>query len=217
MRIVLLASILLLPQISRAQLFGGNSFAAGSYVLADARNVRQPAQLKLQSGSKLVVKTADGQTLKFKPTQVQSFRIGSQKYIVARNFHVIGGLGGADVDDAFVEQLDSGQVVLARYDYSVGSGMSMSGGGMMTGGGSSELSALLLRGRYSSSFTAAQGGVYSSGGKRFREAVRPFLAARPDLVKLLDEKRITSDNLREAIHALNNNLPFAPPSALNLD
>lgn len=213
MRFFLLIIIVLLPELGRAQLFGGNRFEQGSYVLNDSRTVRQQGQLKLQSGSKLLVKTADGKTLKLKPEQIQSFRISNRKYVTVGNFHVKGGLGGADVDRAFVEQLDSGQVILLNYTYSVGAPMAMGAGGGMSYGGSSELSAYLLSRPGDSRATAVQGSFYTGGGKQFREAVRPYLASRPDLLKLLDEKRIASDDLPAVIHALNNNVPFNAPAA----
>ncbi|GAB3589037.1 hypothetical protein [Hymenobacter daeguensis] len=213
MRAFLLTITMLLPGLCWAQLFGGNKFESGSYVLSDSRNVRQQGQLKLQSGSKLLVKTADGKTLKFNPEQVVTFRTNSHKYVVARNFHVKGGLGGADVDAGFAEQLDSGQVVLLNYKYSVGAPMSMGAGGGMSYGGASEYNAYLLSRPGDAEATAVQGSFYTGGGKQFRESVRPYLASRPDLVTLLDEKRITSDDLPAVIHALNSNTPFSAQSS----
>lgn len=213
MRIFQLAIIVLSPGLGWAQM-RGNRFENGSYVLNDSRNLRQQGQLKLQSGSKLLVKTADGKTIKLKPEQIHSFRISNRKYVTASNFHVKGGLGGTDADNVFVEQLDSGQVVLLTYEYSIGAGAPMMGaGGGMSYGGSSELSTYLLSRPGESRVTAAQGSFYTGGGKQFREAVRPYLSSRPDLVKLLDEKRISSDNLEAVIQALNHNQPFSPPAS----
>jgi hypothetical protein len=211
MRCLFLLLGLLLPQLLRAQF---NAFESGSYVLTGSPTVRQPARLKLQSGSKLLAKTADGKTIKFKPEQIYSFQISSRKYVTASNFHVKGGLGGADIDKGFAEQLDSGQVVLLNYTYSIGAGAPMMGaGGGMSYGGSSEFNAYLLSRPGDSQVTAVQGSFYTGGGKQFREAVRPYLSSRPDLLKLLDDKRISSDDLPAVIHALNNNLPFSPAAA----
>jgi hypothetical protein len=213
MHFYLLLAFLLLPEVVLAQLFKG--FENGSYILNDSRKVRQQGSLKLQSSSKLVIKNAAGETIKLTPEQVYSFWQGSKHYVTIGGFHVKGGLGGTDVDMAFVEQLDSGRVILMRYDYSIGAPMAMGAGGMSYGGSSSS-SAYLLDGLYAGSVTVAQSGTYSNGGKQFREAVRPYFASRSDLVKLLDDKRITTANLQEAIHALNHNLPFNPASALNV-
>ena len=217
MRLALVLFACLLSHVAWAQLFGGSSFKSGSYILTDKPGVRQPGQLKLQSGSKLAIKTTGNKTVKLTPAEVNAFWIGQQKYVVASNFHVKSGLGGTDIDKAFVQQLDSGQIMLMRYEYTVGAPIMMGAGGSMAYGGGSSNSAYLLRSRYDASATAVQAGTYSSGGKQFRETVRPFLASRPDLVKYLDEKRLTIENLPEAIHALNHNLAFNPPSALNLE
>ena len=207
----LLVVCLFWPQLSQAQLLFNNPFQEGSYVLADSRTVRHAGELTLQqNGATLVVKSLHGKNLKLGPEQVASFRIGNQHYVPAGNFHVMGGLGGADIEDIFAEQLDSGQVQLLRYDYAIQNAGSMGAGGMMMGGGSWNLSAFLLRAAGQSAYTAVQSGAYSNAGKRFREAVQPFFAARPDLVKLLDEKRIDATNLPAAIYALNRNQPFNP-------
>ncbi|MDJ0366578.1 hypothetical protein QMK33_15570 [Hymenobacter sp. H14-R3] len=201
----------MLAQSSQAQGTGFKKFAEGSYVLADNRAVRYPGQIKLQSGSKLVIKTPDGTTVKLKPAQLYSFIIGQRQYTTARDFRVQGGFG-TDVDEAFVEQLDSGQVMLMRYDYTVGSPMMMGAGGAMTGGGVSAMSAYLLRRPTDSTYVSVQPAFYSfAGGNRFRDAVRPFLAGHPDLLKLLDEKRITMDNLPAVIRALNAGKPYQLP------
>jgi hypothetical protein len=213
MHFYLLLALLLLPEAVSAQLFKG--FEIGSYILNDNRKVRQQGNLKLQSNSKLLAKNAAGETIKLTPEQVYSVWLGSKHYVTIGGFNVKSGLGGTDVDMAFVEQLDSGRVILMRYDYNIATPGAMGPGGMSYGGGFST-SAYLLDGLYAGSVTVAQGGTYSNGGKQFREAVRPYLASRSDLVKLLDEKRITTANLPEAIHALNHNLPFNPPSALNV-
>jgi hypothetical protein len=213
MRFYLLLAVLLLPEITLAQLFKG--FETGSYILNDSRQVRQKGQLKLQSSQRLLVKDTDGKTIKLTPEQIYSFYQGNRHYVTIGGFHVKGGLGGAEIDLAFVEQLDSGKVVLMRYDYSIGAPMTMGASGGMSYGGSSSNSAYLLDGLYAGSITVAQSGTYSSSSKQFREAVRPYLASRPDLVKLLDDKQITTSNLQAAIHALNHNLPFNSPSELN--
>lgn len=207
MRLFLFFLLLLgsVPHLSRAQLFG-KGFETGSYVLREGPAGRQPGQLNLRNGTKLLLKTAAGKTRKLTPEQVQCFRIGPRAYVTAGDFR----LGGAYVERAFVEQLDSGQVVLLRYEYSVGAPMAMGAGGGMSYGGSSNARALLLATPGEARVTPVQGGYYSGGGKAFREAVRPYLSTRPDLVQLLEQKRITDDNLPAVIHALNHHLPFDP-------
>ena len=165
----------------------------------------------MQSGSQLAVKYADGDIAKLTPEQVASFQIGSQHYVTASGFHVIGGIGGVDVDLAFVEQLDSGQLVLMRYVYTIASPMTMNAGGGMTANGSTGLRTYLLSTPTIPGVVAAQAGAYSSGGKKFREAVRPYFNGRPDLQKQLADKRITAENLPDAVRAFNTNSPYFAP------
>ena len=202
MRFLVLAFALLLPLVSQSQFLDFNKFEEGSYVLATNRNVRHPGLLKLHNGGKLLLKAPDGKKTKFKPEQVSSFQIGQRHYTTARNFHVQAGFGMA-MEEAFVEQLDSGRVVLMQYEYTIGSG---------TMGGTTSMSAYLLRRSTDDTFVAVQPGAYTTaGGNHFRDAVRPFLADYPDLVKLLDGKRITMDNLPAVIHAINSNTPYSLP------
>ena len=205
----LLAAGLLLPQVGFAQLVGG-AFQEGSYVLAESRMIRYQGQLRLQDGATLVVKNPDGKNLKLTPAEVASFRIGSQRYVPAGNFHVIVGLGGLDIEAVFAEPLDSGQVQLLRCTYAANMPMATSVAGAPVGGGSWNLSTYLLRTATDARYTAVQSGAYSNGGKRFRDALKPFLATRPDLLHMLDKKRIDAKNLPAVIHALNTNQPYSP-------
>ena len=205
----LLAAGLLLPQISFAQLLGGGAFQEGSYVLNESRQIRYQGQLRLQDGATLVVKNPDGKNLKLSPMEVASFRLGGQRYVPAGGFHVIAGLGGMDVEVVFAEQLDSGQVQLLRYNYAVNMPMTTGAAGAPVGG-SWGLSTYLLRTAATADYTAVQSGVYSNGGKRFRDALKPFLATRPDLLHLLERKRIDAKNLPAVVRALNTNQPYSP-------
>jgi len=200
MRLLFLLVFLALPQLSQAQF---NRFETGSYVLAANPAVRHTSELRLRSGNLLLAKNTNEKNIKLTPDQVSSFRLGTRKFTVAGDFHAKGGLGGLNVTKAFVEQLDSGQVILLSYAFQVGAPMSMGSGGAMMGGGSYSANVYLLQWPGEEDVTPAQGGAYSSGGKNFREAVRPFFIGRPDLLKMLDDKRITTSNLPEAVHALN--------------
>lgn len=205
MRFFLLFAGLLLPQVLLAQF---NSFESGSYVLTNRPNIRHQCKLKLRSNDQLVVKDANGKNQKLTAYEVLSFRLGERRYIAAGGFQVGAGIGSDIVGRAFVEQLDSGQVVLLRYIYSTGGApMAGVGGAMMYSGGSTRTLYLLRRG-YSLSPIPANS--LSGGGKRFREALLPYLSARPDLVKLVDEKLVTDDDLPAIVHALNTGQPYAP-------
>ena len=128
---------LLVPQTLLAQF---NSFESGSYVLYTSPAVLHQSSLKLRGNDQLIAKDEKGKKLNLTPQQVRSFRIGSQKYTTAGDFEVNpGSIFGNVVERVFVEQLDSGKVLLLRYEYSTGGGAPMMGanGAMMGGGGSS--------------------------------------------------------------------------------
>lgn len=194
---LLLFVALLVPLSLLAQF---NSFEPGAYLLASAPTVVQKGELKLRGSDELVVKDPTGQKFKFTPKEVVAFRIGDDKYVAVGRFSVGAGLNSFEVEQAFAKPIESGGVELLYYEFA---GHNYSG------------SAYLLRTPHSGIAAVMRGGL--GAGNRFREAVRPYLASRPDFVKYLDEKRINIDNLAEAIHALNHNLPFAPPAALNLE
>jgi hypothetical protein len=206
MRLFFLLTGLLLPQVLLAQF---NSFEPGSYVLTNRPNIRHECKLKLRSNEQLVVKDANGKNQKLTAYEVLSFRLGERKYTTAGGFQVSAGIGSDIVSRAFVEQLDSGQVVLLSYEYSTAGAPVMGAGGtMMYGMGGSTRTLYLLRRGYSLSPIPANS--LSGGGKKFREALLPYMNARPDLAKLIDEKLVTADDLPAIIHALNTGQPFAP-------
>ncbi|UYZ59466.1 hypothetical protein [Hymenobacter latericus] len=201
MRLFCFALALLLPQLLWAQ---STSFKSGSYILNQEQTVRHNGELKLRDGNTLVVKNAQGKTLKLTPDEVQSFSIGRRKYIVAKGFLV--NMGSSYVDKAFVEQVDSGMVVLLNYTYTVGSAGHMTAGGGMVGGGASSKPEYLIRWAKDSTLTALTTSSWN-GGAYFREMLRPFLVSRPDLVRLVDEKIATPETLIPVIRSLNRNLP----------
>ena len=214
MRLFFLFLGLLSPRLLLAQF---NSFAPGSYVLASSPTVRHETTLKLRDNGQLVAKGPDGKTLRLSPEDVSSFRLGPQKFIAAGGFATGTGLGGDFVSRAFVEQLDSGRVMLLRYQYPVG-GPPMMGGpdGRMTGGPSRPPALYLLRNGYSITPIPANGRTGTAGGRKFREALLPYLRARPDLVGLLNDKHILEEDLPAVVRALNTGRPMPPtPSYLN--
>ncbi|KUG08291.1 hypothetical protein [Solirubrum puertoriconensis] len=181
-----------------------STFKPGSYILNKEQTVRHNGELKLRDGNTLAVKNAQGKTLKLTPDDVHAFSIGRRKYTVAKGFLV--NLGSSYVDKAFVEQVDSGIVVLLNYTYAVSSPGHMTAGGGMVGGGTSSKPEYLIRWAKDSTLTALTTGGWN-GGPYFREMLRPFLVSRPDLVKLVDEKIATPETLIPVILSLNRNLP----------
>ncbi|SMB97915.1 hypothetical protein SAMN00120144_2274 [Hymenobacter roseosalivarius DSM 11622] len=199
---LLLLANLLLSKIALAQF--SKKFEVGSYVLIENRNERQYGQLKLRSEKKLRVKSPEGNAFRLKPNQVHNFRIGSRHYIVAKDFHLSENSHSIDVKAAFVERLDSGQIVLMRYDHFINTGANWLFLYRYP------IAVYLLSDPSSSAFNL----VYNYFNKSlFREQVRPFLTMSPDLIQMLDKGKITFYNLPSAIHALNNNSPFLPSDA----
>jgi len=171
----------LMSQFAQAQLF--NKFELGSYVLANNPKLRLYGQLKLRDHSQLLVKDETSKTVKLIPTQVASFRIGSRKYMTTSGFNGNDGFGSVDSVKAFVEQLDSGQVMLLRYAYQQGVPMSTGAGGAMTGGGNLSASVYLLQWPGEEAATPAEGIAYIKGRQNFQESMRPFFMSlsRPEI------------------------------------
>jgi hypothetical protein len=206
---------LAVPQIVRAQF---NSFEPGSYVLQNSPTVWRQSLLKLRGNDQLIAKDEKGKKLTLTPQQVRSFRLGSQKYTTAGNFEVNPGSAfGGMVERAFVELIDSGKVSLLRYEYTTGNGAPMMGAnGAMTGGYSSTKTLYLLRlaGR-SNDYPIPANGL-TGAGRKFRDALLPHLAGRPDLIKLLEDQRILAEDMPLVVRALNTGQPMPPmPSLLN--
>ena len=201
-----LLAALLLPQAVKAQF---NSFQAGSYVLARSPKVSHQSKLKLQGAYLLLVKAESGQKTPFLPAEILSFRIGQKKYVAVGGFAAKLGPGGDNlVSRGFAEELDSGRVVLMRFEYVVDSPMMMTSGGMMSGGSSFPRVLYLLRRSSEEKVESLPASWLTGGGKKFEEALLPYLSSRPDLTQLVTDKSITTDNLAAVIRALNTNQPF---------
>lgn len=205
MRQLLLTTLLLLSLAAHAQLSLDNDFQPGSYVLKSSPHSPVVGMLKLNGTERLVVQKFRSKNLKLTPDDVTTFRLGTHKYVVATDFEVDKGLITSTVDKAFVEQVDSGRVVLLHYPFVVGGAPMMGSGGMMMGGMASyrDLYLLLIDGV----LTPIQVNA-SNGGRKFRDALLPFLTSRPDLVNLLEGKHVSADDMPAIVHALNTGKAF---------
>lgn len=206
MRTAILIFCLLLPQAIYAQF---KKFEPGTYILDADRKTRHDAELKLKSSTQLVVRAGGKQNLTLRPKDIYSFRIGLRRYRTASGFEVKMGLGREYVDEGFVELLDSGQVLLMRYDYEIGSPGHMGAGGMMSGGFSYAESVYLLRGANSYSAPVV---IKGNGNAKEQELLKStlayYVAQRPDLAQLLQDGRIFIGNLQSFVHAINTGQPF---------
>ncbi|TVT43514.1 hypothetical protein FNT36_05345 [Hymenobacter setariae] len=203
MRLFLLTGLLCCALSAQAQyntgLFGSTA-EEGSYILVDNIRVRYTGKLKIFT-KELVVKEK-GKTIHWHPDEVHSIRIGERRYTTARGFRTKSGFGSrVEENNVFVELLDSGKISLMRYDYSVGAP-----------GSSSQLTAYLLKEADQDTAVTIPVSVYTGKGKRFRDALAPYVMKRPDLVKLLEDGSISIESLPALIHALNTNSPFIRPT-----
>lgn len=206
MRFFLVSLGLALPQLVHAQVF--KSMEVGSYVLSATPQVRRPGGLLLRSSEQLVVRDLAGKSTVYSPQQVSSFQLLQRQFVSTGGFQLLGGFGNRYVAQAFAEQLDSGQVVLLRYQLPASTAPSRGNLGYDDGAGRS---VYLLRPASTFAVTPIQLG-WSKNSPQFREALRPYLAARPDLLQLLDAKRLAPEQLPLLIHALNHNLPYSGPA-----
>ncbi|NVO32906.1 hypothetical protein [Hymenobacter lapidiphilus] len=214
MRIFLLASILLISGLmleARAQT-GDNTIIIGPgepgyYILTDNRIRQYPARLKVYA-SQLVAKDEQGKVSKWKPEEVYYVRTAKQRFIALQDFSIKNTFGYLEIKrPVFVQLLDSGTFCLMRYD-----------NGYLHDG--SRLPALLLARTGAEErpltipYDASSGiGKHLGAGKKFREALAPYVTTRPDLLQLLDEKKISIDNLAFFVRAINTGRPFDGPIA----
>jgi hypothetical protein len=182
-------------------LFRGKA-KTGYYILTNNPRVVYAGKIKVYN-KELIIKNSKDKDLKYKPDEVYWARVDTIRYTTASNFITAGLLGSAtQATKAFVEIADSGQVSLYRYRQSSGYYSAGSAGG--AAGSSADILTFMLHDAADNSITTLR----SSKGQRFRNEVAPFVAARADLLQLLDDGRITIDNLPLLLHALNNNEPF---------
>lgn len=185
-------------QQQKSLLFGEGA-QSGTYTLVDdIRRIYQGA-LKVYA-HELVAKDQAGHTTKYQPEEVYRVQLGSVRYITASRFQTKSGFWSTTHSEkSFVELLDSGQVTLCRFRYSVG-GPSYSSTNLVT---------YMLLDAATDSVTTIPVSVYTGKGKRFRDALAPFVTQRPDLQALLQAGTVTIDQLPAFVHALNYRLPFS--------
>jgi len=205
--LISLTAALIAPQVASAQFI--KKVEIGSYVLNATPQVRQQAGLYLRNSEQLVVRNLAGENKSFSPREVSSFRIGNRQFITTGGFQIRGGFGDRYITQAFAEQLDSGQVILLRYQVPPSTAASRGNIGYDTEAGQS---IYLLQAATTNTVTPIQAG-WSKKSAPFQEALQPYLAARPDLLQLLANKSLTTKNLPLLIHALNHNLPYGAAAA----
>ncbi len=205
MRFLLLSVVLLLPQALFAQ-FGG--FEPGYYVLVDNRQLRHPAEIKLRDENTLLIRGENTKKEKLDLQDVLFFQVANRRFVPVGGFFISKGLGGTEVARGFAQLLDSGQVNLYEYQYFL---TNPPVGNTMIVGTSYWQTLYLLQRPNDEEPTPVEANRLSGAGKYFRQTLAPFISTRPDLQKLLADRKITLDNLVPFIRALNSGQPFAGP------
>ena len=190
-------------QQQKSLLFGEHA-QPGTYTLVDDRHKVYHGALKVYA-HELVAKDQAGHTTKYPPEEVYRVQLGRVRYITASGFQTKSGFWSTTQSEkSFVELLDSGQVTLCRFHYSVG-GPSYSSTNLVT---------YMLLDAATDSVTTIPVSVYTGKGKRFRNALAPFVAQRADLQALLQAGSVTIDQLPAFVHALNYHLPFSAAAGI---
>jgi len=164
------------------------------YILNTNPKVVYAGKIKVYE-KELIVKSSQGKDLKYRPDEIYWAKVDTIRYIAANNFTIKSGFGSFNqASKLFVEIVDSGQVSLYRYNYDYS--------------GRPDLVTFMLHDATTNSITTLPVSVYTGKGQRFRDALAPFVVARPDLLQLLEDGHITIHNLPLLLHALNYNEPF---------
>lgn len=175
-----------------------SDFEAGTFRLKTSPEVKRDGLIRAGGKSLAVKQLATNSTVKYPLAEVQSYCLGLRQYVRASGFTLKSPSGWSTqaADGEFVELLDSGSVSLLRYEYPANAGFY------------GAVAIYLLQRAGEGQATAIPYSVMDGAGKKFREALAPYVATRPDLLALLQDKKITIYNLQTFIHAANHREPF---------
>ncbi|QKG53142.1 hypothetical protein [Hymenobacter sp. BRD67] len=179
------------------------------YVLADSIT-RHPAIINLVESDKIAIKELSGKKHFLHAGSIAWFQSKGHRYYTLNNFEVKPGNADSRVRYGFAELVDSGQVTLLRYDYSKAKFMVIGGSGMLLPGvGPGMASLYLLRLAASpQQVTVVPSDGLLGNGPRFRAALQPYLANRPDLLTLLSDKKFNIQDLPDIVRAINTNQAY---------
>jgi hypothetical protein len=173
-------------------------FQSGSFRLKSSPEIQREGFLREGSGNLVVKQTMKGPTVKYPWEEVLSYRLGMSRYIRMSGFLIKSpsGWGEQIADNAFVQLLDSGTVSLMRYE------------NKSMGNQLQPPAIYLLKRTSEKDATAIPYRVLDGAGKPFWEALAPYVTERPDLVSVLNSKKVTVFSLQAFIHAFNTRQPF---------
>ncbi len=206
MRFSLLIFGLFIPQLLVAQA-SKKIVGMGIYMLARSSANARAEEISFAPGKEVIRITTANKPATFDPEEISFFTIGQRKFL-AINDIIITEKQSVIPAHIFVEQLDSGRIILLHYwredvDYGVGMG----------GTTRNFMSFYLLRQANESVYTVIEDREIGSK-KQTQRLLAPYLTGRPDLAKLLESNvpgRVLTDNVFPIIHALNTGQPYALP------
>lgn len=204
--IFLLVASILLPRCLRAQ---AAESTGNYYVLKESPGVRITSWFAYVNSSELLATSKHGRKYTLKAQHVLSLRWKQRNFLTVGGFEVRKGLTKVLVDYGFAEVLDTGRVVLLRYEYTTSIPLPLPVGGALTVASIPDSHAIYLL-RDSAGMVAMP--VWARRGQEQRVALRPYVASRPDLVAALGDRRFNENSLPAVIRALNSGQPFVPPA-----
>ncbi|MCI1186854.1 hypothetical protein MON38_05440 [Hymenobacter sp. DH14] len=195
-------ALLLGPLLASAQ------SGLGTYILVDNRTVVYKGDLDV-SGRGLVARPENGKKQVWQASEVYWARIGNRRYLPVGGFQV-NPSPRSRVEHGLAQVLDSGRVLLLRYDYDVGGGFSGMPGTNMVVNPTSTRSIYLLQVPAEDDALAIPMNLLSGKGPEFRQMLAPYFASRPDLIQQLESGVVARRNLPAFVHAFNTGQPFIP-------
>jgi hypothetical protein len=202
---LLLASVLV-PLCAQAQ---ATAEPGDYYILKENPGVKVTTWFSYLGSGALLATSRNGKKYTLKAQHVTSVHWKQRSFLTVSSFEIRNVLNKATVDYGFAEVLDTGRVMLLRYDYVASVPMILpTGAGLFVGGYSDSRYIYFLR---DSTGTVAMP-AFAHHSREQRAALQPYVASRPDLVAALESKQFNENSLPAIIRSLNSGQPFTPPA-----
>lgn len=200
-----LFACILAPLCALAQ---SSADAGDYYILKENPGVKITTGFSYLGSGALLATGRNGKKYTLKAQYVTSVRWKQRSFLTVSSFEVKNVLSKAIVNYGFAEVLDTGRVMLLRYDYVASAPMILpTGFGMFVGGYTDSRYVYFLR---DSTGTVAMP-AFAHHAREQRAALQPYVASRPDLLAALESKQFNENSLPAIIRSLNSGQPFTPP------